>query len=253
LRGKSVDDILASASTAGARVGAGLGRSNMFSVVVDGEGGFLPEPSSDLFDRGEIAQVPIIVGSNNDEGMLFTFGTTAPQSESEYMAALQERYGEFAAQIAAQYPASKFDGDYGAALARVVGDQIIVCSGHDSMRRAAKAGLPVFAYNFNVIWSLANGALLVSHAAEISHVFGNPLTPTEESQMVSDAMNAYWARFAETGDPNGPEAPATWPTYGPDPDQNDRRLQLDPQWQVLENFRTEECAMWQTLYAASAP
>jgi carboxylesterase type B len=54
-------------------------------------------------------------------------------------------------------------------------------------------------------------------------------------------MNAYWARFAETGDPNWEGAPATWPQFDAD---NDERLQLDPEWEVLEDFRAEECAFW---------
>jgi para-nitrobenzyl esterase len=253
LRAKSSEELLAGASGIGGNVGASLGRSNLFGIVVDGEGGFLPERTRELFERGDVAKVPFLSGTNTDEGALFVLGLTQPQDEAQYTAVLTQRYGQYAAQIAAQYPASKFDGSYAAALTRAVGDQIIVCSSHDSMRRAAKAGLPVYAYNFNVVWSLGGGALRVSHAAEISHVFGSPLLPTEESQAVSDAMNAYWARFAKTGDPNWPDAPASWPIYGPDPETNDRRLQLDQDWQVLENFRTEECAMWQALYAANGP
>jgi len=253
LREKPVEDLLASASATGGNVGASLGRSNLFSVVVDGPGGFLPERTRDLFERGDIARVPFLLGSNTDEGALFVLGLSSPQDEAGYLDVLTQRYGQYAAQIAARYPASRFEGDYRAALTRAVGDQIIVCSQHDAIRRAARAGLTVYAYNFNVIWSLAGGALRVSHAAEISHVFGNPLTPTPESQAVSDAMNAYWARFAATGDPNGDGAPAVWPVFGPDPDTGDRRLQLDPNWQVLDDFRTEDCAMWQSLYAASTP
>jgi para-nitrobenzyl esterase len=251
LRAKSAEDLLASAAITGGNVGASLGKSNQFGVVVDGE--FVSERTRDLFERGDVAKVPFLTGSNTDEGALFVLGLPQPQDEAAYMAVLTQRYGQYAAQIAAQYPASRFAGSYVDAFTRAVGDQIIVCSSHDSMRRAAKAGLPVYAYNFNVVWALGNGFLKVSHAAEISHVFGSPLMPTPESQTVSDQMNAYWARFARTGDPNGPDAPAPWPVYGPDPDANDRRLQLDPEWQELANFRSEDCAMWQALYAQAAP
>ena len=57
-------------------------------------------------------------------------------------------------------------------------------------------------------------------------------------------MNAFWASFAETGDPNYDGAPATWPRYMPDEDDNDQRLQLDPEYEVLDNFRKEECILW---------
>jgi len=54
-------------------------------------------------------------------------------------------------------------------------------------------------------------------------------------------MNAYWAHFADAGDPNGDDAPAFWPPFGSDDDQ---RLQLDPGWETLKDFRSKECAFW---------
>lgn len=69
--------------------------------------------------------------------------------------------------------------------------------------------------------------------------------PDADSEAVGEAMNAYWGRFARTGDPNGDGAPATWPSFA-----SDRRLQLAPDWTTLENFRSEECAFWRQ-YAAT--
>ena len=165
------------------------------------------------------------------------------------MADLTTRFGEAALDVAAMYPPSDFGGDFNAARARVVGDSGVVCGTHDTARRLAAAGRTVFLYNFNVRWSLAPDLLLAGHAAEISHVFGSPWLPMPdpESQGVADAMNAYWARFGAAGDPNGEGAPAEWPIFSA---ENDRRLQLDPSWTVLDNFRTEECAFWRAHYGA---
>ena len=95
--------------------------------------------------------------------------------------------------------------------------------------------------------------LLVSHAAEMSHVFGNPWLPTPDpgSKAVGDAMNAYWSTFAATGDPNDASAPATWPAFAPDANDDDERLQLDPNWEVLQSFRKAECALWRKTYDAA--
>ena len=125
---------------------------------------------------------------------------------------------------------------------------MLVCGTHDSARRAAKAGLKVFMYNFNVSWGIALGILSVAHSSEISHVFGNPVYADATSQAVSDAMNAYWANFAKSGDPNHSGAPATWPQFTPDADDNDQRLQLDSDWEILNNFRKEECTLWRKYY-----
>jgi para-nitrobenzyl esterase len=223
-----------------------------FGVVVDGEGGFLPLTPAAAFESGLVAKVPYILGSNSDEGTLFTYTQPAPKDEATYKAALMQRYGAAADRIAAQYPVSSFGGD-GAALARVVGDSGLVCGTHDSARRAAAAGLSVFMYNFNVPWSVSPTVLKVAHASEISHVFGDPYlrAPDPDSQAVSLAMNAYWAHFALGGDPNHAGALATWPTFQPVAEDHDQRLQLDSAWQLLSDFRRSECQFWRTLYAAS--
>lgn len=217
-----------------------------FAAVIDGADGVLPDAPQALFDRGEIAKVPYLLGANNDEGTTLVIRATPLADEAAYLADLDKRYGKDAAKVAALYPASKFGGDVNLARAHVLGDAALVCGTHDTARRAARAGLPVYLYNFNMPWSLAPTVLLAGHASEISHVFGVPYTPVPdpETVMVSQAMNAYWARFARSGDPNGMSAPAAWPRFTADAD---KRLQLDTTWALLTDFRSEECKLWRTL------
>ena len=252
LRAASIDDIMKNAEQPDL-TGGGATPSFRFSVVVDGANGFLPDFPRTLFDKGDIAHVPYLLGSNMDEGTLFLLQATIPTSDAEYLAALTSRFGSIADQVLALYPVSKFNGDYRAALARVVGDSGLVCGTHDTARRAAKAGLDVFMYNFNIPWAIAPDVMHVSHASEMSHVFGNPYLPSPDpgSQAVGDAMNAYWARFAATGDPNGDGAPATWPKFTPDANDDDERLQLDPGFELLKSFRKAECTFWRGVYDAA--
>jgi para-nitrobenzyl esterase len=252
LRGKSASDILANGMQPDPMAGADAPAPEWsFSVVIDGEGGFLPKSARSYFDDGDIAKVPYILGSNNDEGRLFTYLTTAPKNDMEYMEELTTRFGADAAEkIYAVYPPSKFDDNYADAIARVVGDSGLVCGTHDSARRAVAAGLHVFMYNFNVPWAISADLLKATHASEISSVFGDPYDPDDESQTVSDAMNAYWAQFAKTGDPNYDDAPATWPAFEPDAGDHDARLQFDKGFEIVDDFRREECAMWRELYEA---
>ena len=253
LRGKSVDDIMANAQQPDPTSGMVANAPWSFGVIVDGDGGFLPEQPRALFDAGDVAKVPYILGSNNDEGTLFLLGATQPMSEADYEAAVKARFGANAGRVLAEYPASKFGGDYQAALARVVGDSGLGCGTHDSARRAAKAGLSVYMYNFNIPWAIFPTFLHASHASEISHVFGNPYTPMPDpgSVKVGDAMNAFWAQFAKTGNPNFPGAPATWPAFDPDANDDDERIQFDPGFETLKSFRKEECAFWRSLYDAA--
>jgi carboxylesterase type B len=79
-------------------------------------------------------------------------------------------------------------------------------------------------------------------------VFGDPVNADANGKAVSDAMNAFWAHFAKTGDPNYPGAPATWPAFAPTATDDDQRLQLDQGWETLQSFRKQECAFWRGLY-----
>jgi para-nitrobenzyl esterase len=250
LRLKSASEILTAAPAPNPVGGSSLTVPYLFGVVVDGPGGFLPDQPRTLLDQGRIVQVPYLLGSNNDEGMLFLLMTATPTNDAEYLSALQNNFGDFAPQVMAEYPAAKFNGDYRIALGRAIGDSGLGCGTDDTARRAARAGLSVHVYNFNVPWAIAPTTLLASHAAEISHVFGDPVKPTAADQAVSDAMNAFWANFALAGDPNFPVSPA-WPAFVPDRSDGDKRLQLDPGWEVLQDFRKEECAFWRARYDAN--
>ena len=227
LRALPVSEILANAMQPVPEMGAGTAAQWRFGVVVDGEGGVLPKDPIEAFNDGDIADVPYILGSNTDEGTLFVFRLATIEDEAGYMALLEERWGEHAADVAAMYPGSDYDGDFRAALGAAFGDSGLVCGTHDTARRMAAAGGTVRMYNFNFPWTVGAGLLGVGHAAEISHVFGTPYMPTPESQDIADAMNAYWARFAATGDPNGADVPAMWPAFSA---EEDRRLQLDADW-----------------------
>jgi para-nitrobenzyl esterase len=220
-----------------------------FGAVVDGDDGFIPDQPRRRFDRGEIAEVPYLLGSNDDEGRVFVLSLEVT-NQAQYEAAVDQRFPGIAAEVLARYPASDFGGDHLAALAAAVGDSGLICGTTDTARRAAAAGVPVYMYNFDVPWAISPEVMQATHAAEMSHVFGNPLEPDETSRAVGEAMNAYWATFAGTGDPNHDGAPATWPAFGSEEDGGDRRLQLAGDFAVVEDFRADQCAFWREHRAA---
>jgi para-nitrobenzyl esterase len=250
LRGKTAAEILAGAPAPDLTGGTMISTAFRFGVVVDGPGGFLPDQPRTLLDTGKIVKVPYILGSNNDEGMLFVLNATIPTSYAEYLSAHKSNFGSVASQVMSEYPVSDFGGDYKKALATAIGDSGLICGTHDTARRAAQAGLSVYMYNFNIAWGIAPTVLLASHASEISHVFGDPVNADANGKAVSDAMNSFWAHFAQTGNPNFQGAPAMWPAFKPTATDDDQRLQLDPGWEVLQSFRKQQCEFWRGLYGA---
>src|SRR5439155_26149131 len=121
LRGKPVMDLLNAPSDATA--GAGFGP--------DVDGHFMTDQPRTLYDSGQIAKVPYLLGSNTDEGTLFL--TTRPTSEAQYTATLNAMFCGSAATscdralaVADKYKMTDFTSDppnpATAALARVIGD-----------------------------------------------------------------------------------------------------------------------------------
>jgi para-nitrobenzyl esterase len=219
-----------------------LENSDGFAPIVDG--GFLPDQPRTLYDNGNFAKVPYILGSNTDEGTLFLLTTPPVQTEAEYLAALQARFGDRADAIAAAYPVSDFANPEDA-LARVVGDSGLVCPTYDSARRAAAGGADVYLYNFD--WPVLTDIipfLRVTHGAEIAFVFGSAEAPTPNDTAVAMTMQGYWTRFARSGNPNGDGALA-WPRYD---DATDQRMNLNAASSVIPGFRRERCELWWSFY-----
>jgi len=214
--------------------------------VVDG--GFLPDQPRTLFDTGHYARVPYLLGSNKDEGTLFFLGVPPVTTEAEYLAALQERYGPLADQVAAVYPASDFATPQDA-LVRAFGDSILVCSTYDTARRAAAGGARTYLYNFAreiPIPVLQSIGLHAFHGSEIVYVFGSITPPTPDDAALGATMRDYWTRFARSGSPNL-HGLFTWPRYTL---SGDRRINLDVDLGVLTGFRRRECEFWWSVYDA---
>ena len=115
----------------------------MFAPLVDGE--LLPAQPRTLFERGEAAKVPYLLGANADEGTLFVPASPPVPDEATLRARLAQLYGgeAVADEILQLYPWRAFSGESEpgrAALARIVGDARIVCPTLDTALYASRAG-----------------------------------------------------------------------------------------------------------------
>jgi para-nitrobenzyl esterase len=235
---------------------AGLG--GPFAPVVDGD--FFADQPRTLYQAGKIAKTPYLLGSNNDEGTLFELGATPVTDQTGLNAAITQQFGDAGAAVEQLYPVSEFDGGapnaYQAALTRIVGDSILVCSTYDSALLAANQGVSVSMYNFDipvvipgVVGTGPNLLYLgASHGSELSFVFGSsPQFATDMGQAnISALMERYWTRFAGTGDPNG-GSDLMWPPFTA---ASNQRMQFTLTPSVVTNFRASECTFWIGQYEA---
>lgn len=175
----------------------------------------IPETPWDAFHNGRFARVPLMAGTNRDEGTAFTL--TAPITSVEaYRAAVDRLVPGHADDVLTRlYPPAAYpniNGAYNAFLA----DAAFICPARDLARQFVANGVPVFLYHFTHETQI--GALLrlgVFHSAELPFVFGNFTGLFRYRDLdgpVVDLTQGYWTRFARAADPNGAGAIA-WPPY----------------------------------------
>lgn len=181
-------------------------------------GAFLPNDPVEQLRAGEVKPVPVISGNTQNEATFFiaAFFSVQPFTPELYQQYLTEAFGESAPEVEAEYAALAVESP-ALAWATISTDRTWACTTLQSNRLFAEV-IPVFAYEFA---DPAPPALLPDpgfpqgayHSSEIPYLFDYVGTTAEETLTpkqlaLSEAMIAYWANFAHTGDPNGAGLPA---------------------------------------------
>lgn len=176
-------------------------------VTIDGS--VLANHPAVVFAAGQQAQVPVMIGTTKDEGAYFT--GFLPPSREEFEQTLRQFYGDDAGAIISMY-SSQSGGDYKSDGARFVTDAWFLHPVRQLLEGMNR--VPADAYQYQFIKPGAGLSTTGSpHASELKFVFGTlGEDASEANQNVSDMMRAQWAKFAETGNPNGPGLPS-WSSY----------------------------------------
>jgi para-nitrobenzyl esterase len=177
------------------------------------DGWVLPAEVRAIFAAGKQNDVPILIGSNADEGTAFTSRVFTMGA----LHAIARRYGDQAGAFLMLYPADS-DEQARAAQAAAIGDQFFGWEMRTWARLQTKTGKSkTYLYYFSRVPPGRGSELLGAyHSAEIAYAFHNlgiTNRPGEDAdRKLADVMSSYWVNFATAGDPNGKGLPA-WPVY----------------------------------------
>jgi para-nitrobenzyl esterase len=185
------------------KLGADLARPNV-------DGWLLPAQVKAIFAQGKQNDVPVLMGSNADEGTAFTPPSVTPAA-FKGMAAM--RYGPLAEQFLALYSAAT-EQEARASAAAAIRDQTFGWEMRTWARMQTETGKSrAFLYYFSRVPPTPVGAALGAyHASEIAYVFHHVTSDREVDRKLTDAMTRYWVNFAATGDPNGKDL-LEWPAF----------------------------------------
>ncbi|HEX4133386.1 MAG TPA: carboxylesterase family protein [Bryobacteraceae bacterium] len=255
---------LSEAEQAGLKTGENLGAPTLADlrakpaadVLKGGRGGgpiidgyFLPEDVGKVFAEGRQNDVPVLLGSNKDEGTFFMQPTTA----AKFIEQAHRRYGDQADAFLKLYPATSDEEANASQLAAFRDELGWVMRNWASLQTKtgkSKAYLYYFTHEppapagASPRGGFGSGA---THGAEAAYVFENLLPPrpwTDLDRQVADTLSSYWVNFATNGNPNGKGLPA-WPVYS---DKKNDRMVLGDKAEVGPGLTPDRAAFYQMKY-----
>ncbi|XP_041457618.1 cholinesterase 1-like [Lytechinus variegatus] len=245
----------------------------LFTPVVDQV--FIPDLPVEILKRQEFQSVPMLTGTNEDEGTLITLRaypsyvlrqippTVTREDFTELLPDYLFYYTPMFATAVEQWYLDWTQADDSTsnqvnAFINLNTDQMFACPTEAMSRAMLETGAPVYRYEMthdptSSIFIGLPGWLGAGHAEELQYVFAWGLNQdlpdvlreqTNEEKSMSIQFMQYWANFIRTGNPNG-EQPSgeypEWPRYTL-PEQNYKKL--SPSMENGRAMRMNNCTFW---------
>ena len=195
----------------------------------------LPEQPLLVFQRGQQAKVPVIVGSNLDEVSIFASPLVGgksyrPQTVTEYQSWLKRKFGNQADAVFQAYPAAQ-DSQVPAAFLAIDTDYSFGFGSHLLAREVAATGQNAYLYIFTMTGRGPFASLGAFHSLEsmyLSKHYWTDWVSDSHDEPLSDAIIEYWTRFAANGDPSSASLPAWHPYRENNPDAQELGKHIGP-------------------------
>eukprot|EP00162_Nutomonas_longa_P011293 comp20467_c0_seq1/m.41239 comp20467_c0_seq1/g.41239 ORF comp20467_c0_seq1/g.41239 comp20467_c0_seq1/m.41239 type:complete len:568 (-) comp20467_c0_seq1:42-1745(-) len=200
---------------------------------------------------GRAARVPIIIGSNTDEGMMFVrLASKKPVNSFIYTALVGMLFEGKAMSVLRRYPPSlRFVDKNRGSLDEIVTDFVFACPARKFVAEQARNS-PVYRYWYN--GSLRAGEDMYSakynycvpkvcHGAELPAVFNSfaaiGYNAPQDVSAMSNKMQDAWVSFVKTGNPGNGWTPAT-------PGSSAVMTFTNSGASMVSNYRGSSCDEW---------
>lgn len=221
----------------------------------------LPLTLQDAFSQGKFNRVPVLAGTNHDEGRLFVPVASpdgSPVSLIKYWGSAGLLAGLPRAQrVLLQYPYRRYTTP-ALAFATMFTDGVFSCPAL-RVNTDLSQHVPVYAYEFNDPQAVTTikapsdlPGLGSYHSASLVYAFQTPVAGLADSsdfspaqQTLSDHFSGAWANFVRSGNPN-PAGQTDWQVF--DPARQNVQTFTPAGVQESTTFATEhKCSFWQSL------
>lgn len=203
---------------------AACGDQGVPDFGLDIDGWLLPRAPAAIYEAGEQAHIPLLVGSNSGEGSYTNLLDGKAPTPANYRAVVTQQFGRHADEALKLYP-GRDEAEVKASGTALAGDEFIALATWRWMHLQRTTGdAPVYYYFFAKArpakrdGSAGPDAGAV-HSGEIEYALANLATNhvyawTDDDYKTSTTMEGYFANFIKTGNPNGPGLPH-WPAAAP--------------------------------------
>jgi para-nitrobenzyl esterase len=206
-----------SSNNPSAGMGTPSGAIMQFAPVMDGH--YLPVHPFDPVAAPTAANVPLMIGTNRDEAVLFM--AADPQrrilTEPELRKRLAPTLGDKLDKILGVYKKTRPNATPWDLLIGISTERFRLASIQLAERKAAGGTAPVFMYLLTWESNYADGLFKSCHTMDIPFVFDNvdaiPITGTRPDRyQLAVSMSEAWLAFSHKGNPNHPSIPK-WEPY----------------------------------------
>ncbi|KAJ6579632.1 Alpha/Beta hydrolase protein [Mycena vulgaris] len=227
--------------------------SSLFPFGPIADGSFIRERPVEAFRNGNFIRVPVMFGSNTNEGSRWSAELPNPNANTSSATATETVYNFLAGQyptltqasfqtaIAQFYPLSDYGGSFSLQGQQMYGEMRYICSAAMITRAAHVAGLNAYQYHWD------NPTLGSNHADELDAFFNGDQIFDADDEALAIAMRQYWTSFVTSGVPFA-ENSTLWKA-GDDATGGPRML-LHPGDTVMEQVPdalSARCAFWHGL------